>query len=104
MSAFKEMIAKDNTKVFLDLEYFADLHLIEGKETVVSVDSDVLDPKWAEMGLGQSHLVLYGLTADLPKAKQPGQVLNFDNREYTILQWTENKGMTEIHLAQPVSY
>lgn len=42
MSAFKDMVARDLDAVFLNVDEFAELHMVEGKEIPVVMDDDRL--------------------------------------------------------------
>lgn len=40
--SFKDQIKQDLSDIFLNLDEFADLHRIEGKEVPVVIDSDIM--------------------------------------------------------------
>ena len=52
--SFKDQIKQDLSDVFLNLDEFADLHRIEGKEVPVVIDSDMLE-KLSKIGDNRIH-------------------------------------------------
>ena len=101
---FKDEIANDLKNVFLDIDEFAETHLVEGKEIKCVIDNDSLKNRQvsAEIGIDESTLLLFAQIEDLPK-RQKGGLLNVDHKEYTIDDWKVNFGMAEIVLSRNVS-
>ena len=102
--SLKDEIANDLTGVFLDIDEFAETHLVEGKEILCVLDNDSLKARQgsAEIGIDESTLLLFAQVEDLPK-KQKGGLLNVDHKEYIIDDWKVNFGMAEIVLRRNVS-
>lgn len=100
----KDEIANDLNGVFLDIDEFAETHLVEGKEIKCVIDNDSLKNRQgsAEIGIDESTLLLFAQVEDLPK-KQKGGLLNVDHKEYMIDDWKVNFGMAEIVLSRNVS-
>ena len=52
--SFKDQIKQDLSDIFLNLDEFADLHRIEGKEVPVVIDSDLM-AKLSKFGDNRIH-------------------------------------------------
>lgn len=102
---FKDEIAQDIDNVFLNLDDFAETHIVEGKEISCVLDDEALKTRQgsAEIGIDESTLLLFAKVEDLPD-KQRGGLLNVDHKIYMIDDWKVNFGMAEIALHQNVSY
>ena len=74
--SFKDQIKQDLSDVFLNLDEFADLHRIEGKEVPVVIDSDIM-AKLSKIGDNRIHgmdeadMVIMGKASDLPENLDP---------------------------------
>lgn len=99
---FKEMIERDRREVFLNLDEFAETHSVDGKNISVSIDADALTAKQQALGVDSASLVLFAASEDLPKRKPPGAAINVDGRDYIVVDWADNKGVTQITLLQTV--
>ena len=81
--SFKDQIKQDLSDIFLNLDEFADLHRIEGKEVPVVIDSDIM-AKLSKIGDNRIHgmdeadMVIMGKASDLPENLDPGRLLNLD--------------------------
>jgi hypothetical protein len=103
VSNFKQQIQDDIGAVFLNRDEFAEMHTVEGRKISVVLDDDKLIERQggAELGVAESSLLLYAKSDDLPPRRNPGAVLNFDGREYTVDSWTVAQGMATIALSEP---
>lgn len=103
--SFKDQIKQDLSDVFLNLDEFADLHRIEGKEVPVVIDSDMLE-KLSKIGDNRIHgmdeadMVIMGKASDLPKNLDPGRLLNLDGREVIVVTTTSEMGLVQIAVRQ----
>lgn len=103
--SFKDQIKQDLSDVFLNLDEFADLHRIEGKEVPVVIDSDMLE-KLSKIGDNRIHgmdeadMVIMGKTSDLPENLDPGRLLNLDGREVIVVTTTSEMGLVQIAVRQ----
>jgi hypothetical protein len=95
------MVEADSA-VFLNTDEFAELHMVDGKETKVVLDDNRLMERQggAELGVAESDLLLYARESDLPPRKAPGSALNVDGREYVISDWRVDMGMATVALQQ----
>ena len=100
----KDEMLNDLDNVFLNLDDFAETHLVEGKEIQCILDDEALKTRQgsAEIGIDESTLLLFAKIEDLPKKKQGG-LLNIDHKIYMIDNWKVNFGIAEIALHQNVS-
>lgn len=103
--SFKDQIKQDLSDVFLNLDEFADIHRIEGKEVTVVIDSDMLE-KLSKIGDNRIHgmdeadMVIMGKASDLPENLDPGRLLNLDGREVIVVTTTSEMGLVQIAVRQ----
>lgn len=103
--SFKDQIKQDLSDVFLNLDEFADLHRIEGKEVPVVIDSDIM-AKLSKIGDNRIHgmdeadMVIMGKASDLPENLDPGRLLNLDGREVIVVITTSEMGLVQIAVRQ----
>lgn len=103
--SFKDQIKQDLSDIFLNLDEFADLHRIEGKEVPVVIDSDIM-AKLSKIGDNRIHgmdeadMVIMGKASDLPENLDPGRLLNLDGREVIVITTTSEMGFVQIAVRQ----
>ena len=103
--SFKDQIKQDLSDIFLNLDEFADLHRIEGKEVPVVIDSDIM-AKLSKIGDNRIHgmdeadMVIMGKASDLPENLDPGRLLNLDGREVIVVTTTSGMGLVQIAVRQ----
>lgn len=103
--SFKDQIKQDLSEIFLNLDEFADLHRIEGKEVPVVIDSDIM-AKLSKIGDNRIHgmdeadMVIMGKASDLPENLDPGRLLNLDGREVIVVTTTSEMGLVQIAVRQ----
>lgn len=102
MSAFKDMVARDLDTVFLNVDEFAELHMVEGKEIPVVMDDDRLTTlkKGQILGLVEADMLLMGKVSDFPADMEPGRLLNVDGRELIVSKSSRDMGLIEAALRQ----
>ena len=102
MSAFKGMVARDLDAVFLNVDEFAELHMVEGKEIPVVMDDDRLTTlkKGQILGLVEADMLLMGKVSDFPADMEPGRLLNVDGRELIVSKSSRDMGLIEAALRQ----
>lgn len=104
---FKEQIAQDNAKVFLNVDEFADIHLINGKEIPCIVDNNELIDRekryrynrslYSE-GLYIKQLLIYVKAEDFGALPAIGRVLTFDKKSYIITDAVNEDGIYSLCL------
>lgn len=103
--SFKDQIKQDLSDIFLNLDEFADLHRIEGKEVPVVIDSDIM-AKLSKigdnriLGMDEADMVIMGKASDLPENLDPGRLLNLDGREVIVVTTTSEMGLVQIAVRQ----
>lgn len=103
--SFKDQIKQDLSDIFLNLDEFADLRRIEGKEVPVVIDSDIM-AKLSKIGDNRIHgmdeadMVIMGKASDLPENLDPGRLLNLDGREVIVVTTTSEMGLVQIAVRQ----
>ena len=103
--SFKDQIKQDLSDIFLNLDEFADLHRIEGKEVPVVIDSDIM-AKLSKIGDNRIHgmdeadMVIMGKASDLPENLDPGRLLNLAGREVIVVTTTSEMGLVQIAVRQ----
>ena len=103
--SFKDQIKQDLSDIFLNLDEFADLHRIEGKEVPVVIDSDIM-AKLSKNGDNRIHgmdeadMVIMGKASNLPENLDPGRLLNLDGREVIVVTTTSEMGLVQIAVRQ----
>lgn len=106
--SLKKLIASDIDDVFIDEDDFCDTHVIEHHEIACSFDNDEMAELSGgdEFAVGDSVLRIFAKTEDLSDAglsyEGYGSHINVDGQIYTVTDWHENMGMTEIHMIVPV--
>lgn len=103
--SFKDQIKQDLSDIFLNLDEFADLHRIEGKEVPVVIDSDIM-AKLSKIGDNRIHgmdeadMVIMGKASNLPENLDPGRLLNLDGREVIVVTTMSEMGLVQIAVRQ----
>lgn len=102
--SFKEMVASATKSVFLNFQYFAELHNVDGAEILTVEDSEELKRRQAgeELAIEQGSILFYCAAEDLPKLKKPGQVMEYDGRLYHVADVKEDIGMLTVVLEENI--
>lgn len=102
--SFKDQVASDINKVFLDLEFFGEIHRVEGKRIPILIDNDELKERQGgqDLAVAESATLFYARSADLPPRRAPGSSLNINGRERIIDDWKEDMGMATIVLRESI--
>lgn len=100
--SFKDQIRKDLASVFLNLDEFAELHRIEGKQVAVVIDDDELRElkKGQILDMTEADMLILAKADDLPRDLDPGRLLNVDGREMLVVKAGEDMGLVEVALRQ----
>lgn len=105
MDGFKKMVESDIKSVFIDFDFFGELHEVEGREIVIVIDNDELKKKQGgqDLAVAESATLFYAHVEDLPGRRPAGQSLNVDGRECLIDDWSENMGVATIALRENIA-
>lgn len=98
--SFKETIQADLSSIFFNLDEFAELHIIDGKEMKVIVDEDMLKERQikAAEGVYTGTLLFHVEKSTFGEKPAVGQRLRFDNRVFTVNDFQDSDGMYTITL------
>ena len=104
MSGFKDMVAQDRSRVFLDLDFFGQTARIEGKDISIMLDDDTLQALQSgqDLAVAESATLFFARVEDLPPRRPAGHSLNVNGRLCTIDKWTEIMGMATIVLRENI--
>lgn len=94
------MVARDRDDVFLDLNEFADSHVVDGKTVGCVIDQIERGDRDLEAGVPSDESRLFARTEDMPARRRPGEALSVDGRSYVVLAWRDEMGVTEVDLAR----
>lgn len=99
---FKEQIQQDLDTVFLNLDEFAELRRVEGKQIPVVVDNNQLVKlkQGQILGLVEADMLLMGKQEDFPADMESGRLLNVDGREMIVTNSGTDMGLIEVALRQ----
>lgn len=104
MSGFKDMVAQDRSRTFLDLNFFGQSAMIEGKNVSIMLDDDTLQEMQGgqDLAVAESATLFFARSEDLPPPRPAGHSLNVNGRLCTIDKWTEEMGMATIVLRENI--
>ena len=103
---FKDLVASDNSNVFLNMAEFAETHDLNGTEcTCILQDESVVEEVLTADRFSQSYGGLYGSrilvnvkTEDLPEVPVEGQTFYVDDKLYMVESSANDMGMLTIQL------
>ncbi len=89
---------KEDIAIFLETADFAEQHTVEGKKIDIVTDDDMLKELKAgvENALSEADLLFYARKSDLPSKRGYGRMLNFDGKDWFVIDWTENFGISAV--------
>ena len=104
MSGFKDMVAADRSRAFLDLDFFGQLVRIEGREIPIMQDDDTLQvlQSGQDLAVAESATLFFARVEDLPPRRPAGHSLNVNGRLCTIDKWTEEMGIATVVLRENI--
>ena len=104
MSGFKDMVAEDRARTFLDLDFFGQTALVEGKSITIMLDDDTLQEMQGgqDLAVAESATLFFARSEDLPTRRPAGYSLNVNGRECLIDKWTEVMGISMIVLREHI--
>jgi len=101
--SLKDVIAADLSAVFFNIDEFAELHDIDGKQIMAIIDEDILKQRSQDKrenfdGVYRGEIVLFVKAADFSKRPVKGQRLRIDGRLMMVDSCGESDGILEITL------
>jgi hypothetical protein len=102
MLRLKDLIASD-LSAFFNLNEFAELHNIDGRQVPAVVDSDILkirsnDKSEQYDGVYKGEVAIYVKAVDFPSRPVFGQQMRLDGKLYLVIECSEAMGVLEIVL------
>ena len=107
MMSFKELVDQDNRTVFMNLDEFADTHVINGKEIPCIIDNnEMIDREkryqykrslYAD-GVYLKEVLLYVKAEDFGPLPAVGRALTLDKKSYIISDSIDEGGIYSISL------
>ena len=107
MRTFKEQIERDNRSVFMNFDEFGAIHRLNGKKKLVIVDEIELTDREKRIrsgdgikgeGLHKKQLLFYIEAEKFGPLPSPGNLLNFDGKDYNITDANDEDGIYSISL------
>lgn len=102
--SFKDIVARDIHAVFLNLDEFADTHVVNGKKMAVLVDeNELLERDKAKLGthadgVYKSRRLIYVAQKDFGPRPAIKAVLTLDGRAFRVADCTAEAGILAIEL------
>ena len=96
----KDEILKDIDNVFLNIDDFADEHMINNVPIMCIFDDEELTERQGsnELAVSDSSVVLFAKSEDLPPKQPANTKIKIDGKTYIVDDWKENMGMSELAL------
>lgn len=83
MSRFKRFVSLDVKRAFINIEEFAEEHLLNGERVTCVIDKDLTqDAK--NIGVFMNAITIYVETADLEAKPVEGELLDVDGNMYVV--------------------
>ena len=101
MSAFKDIIAEDVHRTFLNIDEFSDIHVINGKEMPVQVDTNEQIEREKRMnqnadGIYMNQKLIYVAASDFGPMPAQGSILKMDGKTYRVADAVDEYGVYSI--------
>lgn len=104
---FKEQIALDNIKVFMNFDEFADMHIVNNKEMLCIVDNNELVDREKRYRYNHSlygdgvyikQVLVYVRAEDFGALPAIGRLLTFDKKSYIVTDAINEDGIYSLCL------
>ena len=101
MSTFKDIIAEDVHRTFLNLEEFSDIHRVNGVDMPVQIDVNELIEREKRMnqhvdGIYSNQKMIYVASSDFGTLPKQGTTLNLDGKVYRVADAVDEYGVYSI--------
>lgn len=98
---FKEIIADDVHRTFLNVEEFSDMHTVNGKEMPVQIDTNEQIEREKRMsqnvdGVYTNQKLIYVASSDFGPMPKQGSILNLDGKIYRVADAVDEYGVYSI--------
>lgn len=107
MMNFKELLKRDNQRVFLNTEEFSEEHIIDGKSMPCLIDNNELVEREKKYRYKAKHYIdnisiksvlIYVNAADFGALPAVGRVLTLDKKSYIVVEAINEGGVYSITL------
>ena len=104
---FKDQIRRDNHMIFMNLDEFSDIHVVNGKKMAVQVDNNEMIDREKRYqykrslnadGVYLKELLIYVKAEEFGKLPAVGRILVFDGKSYTISDAVDEDGIYSLCL------
>lgn len=100
---FKELVAQDTKKVFINLEEFGEEHEIDGKTVMVIIDNNEQIERQKRItsdsnGIFLKEVLFYAAEESFGNLPSIGRVMRFDKKSYTVTDAINENGIFSISL------
>lgn len=99
--SFKEVMKADVDSTFMNLDEFADMHTVDGKEIPILVDDNEIIEREKKMksnmdGVYVKQKLIYVKAGDFGALPAIGRQIMFDGRGYLVTDSTDEQGIYAI--------
>ena len=100
---FKELVAQDKKKVFINPEEFGEEHEIDGKTVMVIIDNNEQIERQKRItsnsnGIFLKEILFYVAEENFRNLPAIGRVMRFDKKSYTVTDAINENGIFSISL------
>ncbi len=100
---FKDIIANDVHQTFLNIEEFSDMHIVNGAEMPVQIDSNEQierEKRYSQNidGMYMNQKLIYVAASDYGPLPKQGSMLTLDGRKYRVADAIDEYGVYSITL------
>ena len=101
MSAFKDIIAEDVHRTFLNIDEFSDIHVVNGKEMPAQVDTNEQIEREKRMnqnadGVYLNQKLIYVAADDFGALPRQDSILKLDGKTYCVADAVDEYGIYSI--------
>ena len=105
MSTFKDIIAEDVHRTFLNIEEFSDIHEVNHKRMPVQIDTNELIEREKRMnqnmdGIYKNQKMIYVAASDFGTMPKQKSLLTLDGRIYRVVDAVDEYGVYTITIEE----
>lgn len=99
--SFKEILESDVHEVFMNVDEFSDMHVVNGKKMAVQIDSNEQIEREKRMnqhmdGIYKNQKLIYVAASDFGNLPAQGSKLTLDGKMYTVSDAVSEDGIYSI--------
>ncbi len=103
--SFKQILEEDISHTFMNMDEFAEIHNVNGKEMWVIVDSNEqierekrMSENPQKLGIHMKQLLIYVKRSDYGPLPSPGNFLTFDGQNYQVTDAIDESGIYSVSI------